>query len=126
MDFQTISDWLNIFAKIGGLGLLYGIARAVDNRYKTHQAQQRDMIDGLHETDMTLKAGIVGLLHHDIYQLCNHYLAAGYISTDDLDDLNYLFRSYKALGGNGTGEALYNRVLELPIKNFGGNDKGED
>ena len=32
-------------------------------------------------------------------------------------NLEYLYRSYHALGGNGTGTELYNRAKGLPIKN---------
>ena len=32
------------------------------------------------------------------------------------DNLEYMFRPYKALGGNGTGEELYNRCLALPYE----------
>lgn len=60
---------------------------------------------------------LVAMLHHEIYDLCNAHLSMGYISTDDFDDLGYLYRSYKALGGNGTGERLYEKVAALPIKN---------
>ena len=32
-------------------------------------------------------------------------------------NLEYLYRSYHALGGNGTGTELYNRAKALPIRN---------
>lgn len=34
-----------------------------------------------------------------------------------LRNMDYLYRSYHALGGNGTGTELYNRAKALPIKN---------
>jgi hypothetical protein len=30
-------------------------------------------------------------------------------------ELRYLYKPYKALGGNGTGESLYKKCLELPL-----------
>lgn len=69
------------------------------------------------EANHSMRSALVALLHHQIYEQCNQHLARGYISTDDLDDLGYLYRSYKALHGNGTGEALYNKVVALPYKN---------
>lgn len=34
-----------------------------------------------------------------------------------LTNIGYLYNSYHALGGNGTGTELYNRAKALPIKN---------
>ena len=81
------------------------------------RVEQRRRMRALEENDHLQHAGMVALLHHEIYEQCNRHLDHGSISTGDLDDLGYLFTSYKALGGNGTGEALYKKVLALPIKN---------
>lgn len=59
----------------------------------------------------------IALLHDKIYKYCSEFIESGKVSIDDLNNLEYLFKSYKSLGGNGTGETLYNRVKELPIKN---------
>lgn len=39
-----------------------------------------------------------------------------YINTSALKNLEYLYNSYHALGGNGTGTELYTRAKGLPIK----------
>lgn len=64
----------------------------------------------------TLELSNVAILHNKIYRQCADHLDAGFISIDDLDDLGYLFKAYKSLGGNGTGETLYNKVSALPNK----------
>lgn len=64
----------------------------------------------------TLEFSNVAILHNKIYRQCADHLDAGFISIDDLDDLGYLFKAYKSLGGNGTGETLYNKVAALPNK----------
>lgn len=99
---MDLKSWLDIFVELGG-GALFGWFLS---HWQTHRKHGK-----------AIDVGLVGLLHHEVYMLCNRYIETGYISTDDLDDLNYLFRSYKALGGNGTGEVLYNKVLQLQIKN---------
>ena len=43
-------------------------------------------------------------------------------TVDDRDNLEYMFKPYKTLGGNGTGEELYNRCLALPYES----DKKEE
>ena len=40
---------------------------------------------------------------------------AVYIDMAGLKNLEYLYRSYHALGGNGTGTELFNRAKALPI-----------
>ena len=60
---------------------------------------------------------IMGISYSKIIQLCEKHLAAGWIKTDDLHELeHYLYEPYKALGGNGTAEALMKQVKELPIE----------
>lgn len=61
-----------------------------------------------------MKQGMLALLHDRLYQACQYYLKQEYCSIDDRDNLEYMFRPYKELGGNGTGEELYNRCMALP------------
>lgn len=63
-----------------------------------------------------INEGVLALLHDRIYQACQFYLKCGYCTVGDRDNLEYMFRPYKALGGNGTGEELYNRCLALPYE----------
>lgn len=63
-----------------------------------------------------IEDGVDAILHDRIYQSCHHYLKLGYIDTSGLKNLEYLYKSYHALGGNGTGTELYNRAKALPIK----------
>ena len=61
------------------------------------------------------KWGESPILHDRIYQACQHYIQQGYIDMAGLKNLEYLYRSYHALGGNGTGTELFNRAKALPI-----------
>ena len=60
--------------------------------------------------------GVLAILHDRIYQACQYYIKQGSIDTGGLKNLEYLYKSYHALGGNGTGTELYNRAKALPIK----------
>jgi hypothetical protein len=64
-----------------------------------------------------IKDGMKGILHNDIIYRCKKYLIIGYVTLEDMEELEYLFKPYKLLGGNGTAEKLMNRVYNLPIKN---------
>ena len=63
-----------------------------------------------------VKDGLLAMLHDRLYQACLHYISQGWIDDDGLKNLEYLYRSYHALGGNGTGTELYNRAKALPIR----------
>ena len=63
-----------------------------------------------------LKAGMKALLHDSLFHNCEQYISKGEITVDELDNLTTLYESYHALGGNGTGTALYERCKNLKIK----------
>lgn len=63
-----------------------------------------------------IESANLALLHDMIYQQCSFFFEQGWISVDDLENLEYIWKGYKGLGGNGTGEALYNKVVALPHK----------
>lgn len=58
---------------------------------------------------------LLGLAHDRIYELCNMYIRDGRISHHAYDNLMYLYKPYKELGGNGTAERLMEEVDKLPI-----------
>jgi hypothetical protein len=54
------------------------------------------------------------------------FIARGWASLDDRENLEYLYKPYKALGGNGTGENLYQAVQKLPYNSPEGEKKKEE
>ena len=62
-----------------------------------------------------LEEGQLAMLHNKIYTVSLQHLENSYVTTDDLEDLNYLMQPYKKLGGNGTAERLFNEVHGLKI-----------
>lgn len=58
-----------------------------------------------------------GLGHDRICYLGSCYIAQGYITKDDYENLHdYLYLPYKMLGGNGTAEKIMKEVEKLPTK----------
>ena len=66
--------------------------------------------------DRVLKSGIVALLHDRLYQECVRVIRQGYCSVEERSNLEYLYRPYKSLGGNGTGTQLYTTCMGLPLE----------
>ena len=73
-----------------------------------------------------IKEGMMALLHDRIYQACSFFLKRGWCSLEDRSNLEYLYKPYKALGGNGTGESLYKKCLELPLTAETADEKKEE
>ena len=64
----------------------------------------------------TIKDGLLAIMHDRLYQSCTYYIKQGHIDMGGLKNLEYLYKSYHALGGNGTGTELYTRAKALPIR----------
>lgn len=60
------------------------------------------------------KKMLLGLGHDVLYQRLSHYIERGYIEVSELDNVEYVFRPYLGLGGNGTIKVLYEQVMQLP------------
>ena len=100
--FQYIAaHWIEwLFAAISGA--LFAAYHGLSKRLKTEVVKSQ-----------AINAAVLALLHDRLYQACQFYISRGYCTVGDRDNLEYMFKPYKALGGNGTGEELYNRCLAL-------------
>lgn len=90
----------------GALSLLSLLTKRLYNKLKQELTTQK-----------LLKEGMIAILHDRLYQLCTAFLEKGEITVDELENLEYLYKSYNNLGGNGTGTALFNRCKDLKIVN---------
>ncbi|WP_221679765.1 hypothetical protein [Enterococcus sp. K18_3] len=92
--FLEINSFLMAIGLGGFLKIFHSIYKAVKgNKDQTENRFKR------------LEYANVAILHDKIYKQCSEFLEQGWISIDDLE-----------LGGNGTGETLYKKVLDLPNK----------
>ena len=60
---------------------------------------------------------LMGLGHDRICNLGEGYIARGYITKDEYENLHdYLYIPYEKLGGNGTAQKIMTEVKKLPLK----------
>lgn len=79
--------------------------------FLTYLIQRKDTKDSA-EAQM-----LKGLGHDRICWLGESYIARGYITKDEYENLHdYLFLPYKKLGGNGTAEKIMKEVEKLPLE----------
>lgn len=64
--------------------------------------------------DMTDNA-VQAVLHDSLYRQCTSVIYRGSVTISELDNIEHLFKGYSGIGGNGTGEALYNKVKSLKL-----------
>ena len=57
---------------------------------------------------------LLGLGHDRLYYILDQKLRDGYITVDELENIEYLYRPYREMGGNGTCERMYEQVNLLP------------
>ncbi|WP_081303861.1 hypothetical protein ACPBEH_04995 [Latilactobacillus sp. 5-91] len=58
---------------------------------------------------------VQAVLHDSLYKQCTKVIYRGTVTISELDNIEHLFRGYSGVGGNGTGEALYNKVKNLKL-----------
>lgn len=68
-----------------------------------------------------MKEGILAILHDRLFQAGRYHIAQNEITLSELKNVEYLYRSYHALGGNGTGAEIWERIKDLPLKTEGEN-----
>lgn len=92
-----------------GVGGIFSLFMGLFKQLKSQRKKTEERFQKIESANLSL-------LHDKIYQQCISFLEQGWISVDDLENLEYIWKGYKGLGGNGTGEALYNKVVSLPHK----------
>lgn len=63
-----------------------------------------------------IRKGMLAILHDRLYQGCKEHIREKKIDDDDMHNMEYIYNSYHALGGNGTGTELFERIKKLPLK----------
>lgn len=79
----------------------------------THIQKKREKKQADSSADHQL---LIGMAHDRLYALCQEYLARGYITISEYDNLMYIYRPYRDAGGNGTGTKLIESVCKLPMR----------
>ena len=107
--------WLEVLfgTVLSGLSLM---VRSLWGRFKREQ-QARESREQEDRTEQKLlREAVLAILHDRLYSLARYYIAQEWITIQDLDNLEYLYKAYHSLGGNGTGTELFLRCKSLPIR----------
>ena len=110
---------LLIWAITGGLGAFCVWVRRKLETQKNEQEQQRKAIAAEQEA---FRDGLQAILHDRIYQAHRYYTQLSFCPLNDKKNIEYLFRPYAALGGNGTGKQAYDDIMNLPTERLAGKE----
>ena len=66
--------------------------------------------------DLAIENAVQALLRNELIRRYREYESKGEISILDKENIEHMFKEYTNLGGNGTVKAMYEDLLELPIK----------
>ena len=59
---------------------------------------------------------LIGLGHDRIMSLGTSYIARGYITSEEYENLvDYLYKPYELMGGNGSAKRVIDEVKKLPL-----------
>lgn len=59
---------------------------------------------------------LIGLGHDRIMYLGNSYIQRGYITSEEYENLvDYLYKPYELMGGNGSAKRVIDEVKKLPL-----------
>lgn len=64
----------------------------------------------------SLELGVLAILHDRLWLACTYYIKNDCITAEEMKNLEYLYKGYAGLGGNGTGKELYERCKKLRIE----------
>ena len=97
MDEIIVTVIISVFASSGFWAFALGI---YEKKRKRESAEDR---------------AIRALLHDRVFEISKQLIKRGSVSTEEYDNLKYLYEPYQELGGNGTCQRLKAEVDKLPI-----------
>lgn len=111
-------NWLiqNGFSTILGAAItaLGFVVKAVWARQKKQTDEQDEKQQTQKEEQDAMKAGMLALLHDRIFSIYDYCKCKECATVEDIRNLDYLYKPYHELGGNGTGTELYERIKDMP------------
>lgn len=104
MDYTAI-----IIALIGLFGS-GGIWTYLDHR--RHRREER--AERKTQAEQAQTDAIIALARIELIRESLRHIEKGYITIEEADAIEALFKPYEILGGNGNGKRLYHQAMDLP------------
>lgn len=63
--------------------------------------------------NQAIKNGLNVLLRRELQSECETAIENGHICSDQVSEITDIYEAYHALGGNGSGTAIYNKAMRI-------------
>ena len=113
---NSFDHWLTATFQISLGGLVAWIANRVKKNITANKIERDERMKKIEQTNETLTYAIKVQQKDSIYKCSEKYLLQGFITLPELDTLNSMYKSYKALGGDDSTDLRVERCKELPLK----------
>lgn len=113
MALETILSVCGVSGIISGLvGVLIAVflKRPLEKRVRENEDANRRV----EEQNKATQLGVQALLRDRLLQAFEHYLARGWISAGERDNVDNMYNQYEGLGPNNVISDIYNQVRALP------------
>ena len=74
------------------------------------------LVRKLYQRQKATTVGIQSILYYQICRESKEIKLKGTITREELRDMEYFFKAYSDLGGNGVARKLYEECISLPIE----------
>lgn len=72
-------------------------------------------VKGLWQKSKTYDKAVKALAHDAYFRYCRYLLPEETLTQEEVENINYLYESYHALGLNSTGDKLYQQIISKPV-----------
>lgn len=113
MELSQILSVCGVSGIVSGLvGVLIAVflKRPLERRVTESEAANRRV----EEQNTATMLGVQALLRDRLLQAFNHYLARGYITAGERDNIENMYTQYEKLGPNNVIHDIYEQVRALP------------
>ena len=110
---QAVVSVLTAVLASGGLWSF--LSKKQEIRFEELERKRKEEAEAEEKNDDKTKL-LVGLAHDRLIYLTNKYLEEGWISSENYENLTYMYEPYIKGGGNGTVKRNMEKVEKLPFK----------
>ena len=110
---QAVVSVLTAVLASGGLWSF--LSKKQEIRFEELERKRKEESEAEEKNDVKTKL-LVGLAHDRLIYLTNKYLEEGWISSENYENLTYMYEPYIQGGGNGTVKRNMEKVEKLPFK----------
>lgn len=109
--FKPITRWFQQRQLKKSERLTKAVEQATQPLIEAYEREHKKLVEELYKQ----KKASISVLHDRVYQEGRRLLKQGWATMDDIDNFLNMYQPYLDLGGNGTGEAMGHKVLDLPV-----------